>query len=97
MRAKYIQQTGVVNEINFDGRFAVDGYKGIAFYLLGFAAHEVENTDGEYELEMDEDQVVAVMVGDDRRHIVHISDIKEIAEDSYCPSCGQIGCGHGRV
>lgn len=94
---KYIEQSGLVNGINFDGRFAVDGYKGVAFYLLGYAVNEVEDTDGELETECDEENVVAVMVGDDRRHIVHISDIKAIAEDSYCPSCGQIGCCHGRV
>lgn len=39
--------------------------------------------------------VRAVMVGDDRVHIVDPDDLTEIDEDDYCSGCGQIGCGHG--
>jgi hypothetical protein len=36
--------------------------------------------------------VRAVMVGDDREHIVSTDDLTEIPEDGYCAGCGQIGC-----
>jgi hypothetical protein len=38
------------------------------------------------------DQVIAVMVGDDREHIVDVSDLTEIDPDAYCSGCGQVGC-----
>lgn len=42
-------------------------------------------------------RVRAVMVGDDREHIVDTDDLTEIPEDGYCAGCGQIGCeGDGR-
>ena len=97
MKHPFVKQDGIVNGINFDGRFSVSFYPGIAFYLLGYSAEQHVDEDGEVENIMDNENVVAVMVGDDRRHIVHVSDLKEIAEEDYCPSCGQIGCGHGRA
>jgi hypothetical protein len=39
-----------------------------------------------------ETMVRAVMVGDDREHIVDVDDLTVIAEDDYCSECGQIGC-----
>jgi uncharacterized protein YlxP (DUF503 family) len=39
-------------------------------------------------------QVRAVMVGDDREHIVDIDDLTELGELDYCAECGQIGCAH---
>lgn len=38
------------------------------------------------------DMVRAVMVGDDRVHIVDVDDLTEISDDDYCPGCGQTGC-----
>jgi hypothetical protein len=99
MNIPYVKQDGTVNGINFDGRFSVKGYRGIAFYLLGFSATEQDpQFEGDdVELIKDENNVVAVMVGDDRKHVVPIGHLTEIAEDSYCPSCGQIGCRCGRL
>jgi hypothetical protein len=37
-------------------------------------------------------RVRAVMVGDDREHIVDIEDLTEIGDDDYCAGCGQTGC-----
>ena len=37
-------------------------------------------------------RVRAVMVGDDREHIVDTDDLTEITEDDYCSGCGQTGC-----
>ena len=92
------------------------GYRGIAFYLTGWAqeyipedyVNECENpgTDCECDPELNpgcwiysepeevdsESQVIAIMVGDDRRHIVDIDDLTEIGETDYCRECGQTGC-----
>jgi hypothetical protein len=91
--------------VDFDAHYAVDGYRGIAFYLRGYATRQVEvedsyELDGEtyydYSVETIEDDsmVRAVMVGDDREHIVDVDDLTVISEDDYCSGCGQIGCGH---
>jgi len=47
-----------------------------------------------YELETVErnDMVRAVMVGDDREHLIDVDDLTPISDDDYCASCGQIGC-----
>lgn len=39
--------------------------------------------------------VVAVMVGDNREHIVDPDDLSVIDEDEFCGCCGQIGCPWG--
>ena len=42
---------------------------------------------------VDSDTLVrAVMVGDDREHLIPVEDLTVIAEDDYCSECGQIGC-----
>lgn len=40
------------------------------------------------------DWVVAVMVGDDREHLVEVNDLTLIGENDYCHECGQLGCTH---
>lgn len=37
--------------------------------------------------------VVAIMVGDDREHIIDVDELTPIEDDDYCGGCGQIGCG----
>ena len=49
---------------------------GIAFW--------VEHDNGE-------DEIIAVMVGDDRRHRIDRDDVTVISEDDYCAGCGQLG------
>jgi hypothetical protein len=46
----------------------------------------------EPELVPDLTRVRAVMVGDDREHVVDVTDLTEITEDDYCAGCGQTGC-----
>jgi hypothetical protein len=41
-----------------------------------------------------DDAVIAVMVGDDRKHEIEVSELEVIGDDEFCRSCGQIGCGH---
>lgn len=103
----YIKTNGEDDGIDFDAHYTVDGYRGIAFYLLGWQAinapvmcyveddegNEIETESGEYELEPDHDNVIAVMVGDDRHHVVPRDDLHVLGEDKFCRSCGQVGCG----
>ena len=38
--------------------------------------------------------LIVVMIGDDKKHIVDFSELKEITSDNFCHECGQIGCGY---
>ena len=105
------ENTSITPDLDFDARYSVVGYGGIAFYLTGYATewteeewflycedHEHEHDGdcylyGEPEEVEDRTKVRAVMVGDDRTHIVDVDDLTEIADEDYCPGCGQIGCG----
>ena len=89
--------------LDLHARYSVDGYNGIAFYLLGYAEEEreietTEEHDGEtyiwidYETVTNTDMVRAVMVGDDRVHIIDVDDLTKLEDDAYCSCCGQIGC-----
>jgi hypothetical protein len=40
----------------------------------------------------DWDRVVVAMVGNDREHVVEVSDLVELAEGEWCTECGQVGC-----
>lgn len=100
---------GTATEIDFDARYAVEGYRGVAFWLKGHATKTVPVTfadidddgeayefhvHGEYEEEADPDWVIAVMVGDDREHLVEVADLTVLGDLDYCASCGQVGCSH---
>lgn len=84
------------NPLDFAKRYAVDGYRGIAFRLVGWVIIEEYDDWGEAtgDTYADESQVIAVMIGDDRRHIVEVADLEMLDDDAYCHVCGQIGCGH---
>lgn len=91
-----MEDTGTL--IDFDAHYTVDGFhSGIAFYLIGYHVEYGDVIDDWEEAEEieDRDRVVAVMVGDDRRHIIDVSDLKLLEEDAYCSCCGQVGCGWG--
>jgi hypothetical protein len=73
--------------------YRVARYSGIAFYVLGWETEP--DTDTEWSgYETRTGRVLAVMVGDDRRHRVDPEDLAPLAESAFCHSCGQIGCGH---
>ena len=65
-----------------DGDF--DGPMGETFYCDGSCEGDP----------VDEDKVVAIMVGDDRRHVIDVDELTPIDEDDFCHGCGQVGCGH---
>ena len=49
-------------------------------------------TVGDTSLVTDLDMVVAVMVGDDREHLVDVASLTKITDDEFCGGCGQVGC-----
>lgn len=84
----------MTEELDFTGetKYAVVGYGGIAFYLLGYEEIRDENYGWTGIPVVNKDMVRAVMVGDDRIHLIDVDDLEAIDPDSYCPECGQIGC-----
>lgn len=96
----------IETKIDFSAHYQIDGWRGIAFYLRGYATKnepvisygldengdEIEIETGECDEVEDREHVIAVMVGDDRKHVVAIEDIHVIPEISFCRDCGQIGC-----
>jgi len=75
------------------GAYAVRGYRGVAFSVLGWETEPDEETEGSgYEVRTG--RVLAVMIGDDYRHRVDPDDLTPIAREDYCGECGQIGCAH---
>lgn len=81
-------------DIDFDARYAVAGYPGIAFWLRGYVETPNEDTEWSGCMDVDTSMVRAVMVGDDREHIVDVDDLTPLREADYCHTCGQVGCGH---
>lgn len=91
--------------LDLTARYAVDGYPGIAFYLRGYVRTPLVDDETGEELrvwmgelddayDIDRSQVRAVMVGDDREHLVDVDDLTPLDELGYCAVCGQIGCEH---
>lgn len=80
--------------LNLDAHYRVDGYPGVAWYLLGY----VVERDADYDwtgIETENlDLLRAVMVGDDRVFEIDRCDLIAIDEDAYCGVCGQLGCSH---
>lgn len=100
-----------LNKIDFNARYTVRGYRGVAFYLKGYAQRfepytflavddetgediDVPDPYGEGEYVDDYENVIAVMVGDDREHTVSVEDITRLDDEAYCHECGQVGCTH---
>ena len=51
-------------------------------------------TEGDWSIAQSDSMVRAVMIGDDRTHIVDVDDLTLIADEDYCHECGQLGCSH---
>ena len=73
--------------------YRAKGYDGVAWYVYGWETEPDEDTEWTG-IEERTGRVIAVMVGDDRRFIFDTDDLTPLADDEYCGSCGQIGCGH---
>ena len=73
--------------------YTVDGYRGIAWYVMGWET--APDADTEWTgIEERTGDVVAVMIGDDRTFTFSPEEIHALDREAYCGSCGQIGCGH---
>jgi hypothetical protein len=95
-------------ELDFDGFYTVKGYSGVAWRIepRQILVAEHRNTDayglpdpywGEEDLyEVDDQTVWGIMVGDDRRHVIDVTDLEWIEDDAFCRECGSTGCMHGR-
>jgi hypothetical protein len=94
-------------DFNFDATYSVEGYRGIAWYarsyaiirrpLIGYYLDEdgtecEEEIPGEFDEEEDRSQIVATMVGDDRKFTFPVEDFRPLERSEYCAECGQIGC-----
>ena len=76
--------------LNRGDRVTVDGYRGIAFWVLGPTTSTDEDGD-----EYDTGEIDVRMVGDDRTFVVDPDDCTPIDDEEFCPDCGQVGCGWG--
>jgi hypothetical protein len=73
--------------------YRVRQYAGVAFRVYGWETEPDADTEWSgYEVRTG--KVVAVMVGDDHRHIIDREDLTPLDEDDFCHVCGQIGCAH---
>jgi hypothetical protein len=97
-------------KLDFDKRYQVKGYPGIAWWIDRYPDKwepyfalvededgneiEVESDEGEWIEDTECGEVLAVMVGDDKRHRIDIDDLIPLDDLDYCLECGQIGCTH---
>ena len=73
--------------------YTVEGYRGIAWRVMGWETAPDEDTEWSG-IEERTGDVVAIMVGDDRTFTFSPDDLVAIAREDYCGQCGQVGCGH---
>ena len=76
--------------------YCVRGWRGIAFYVMGWETEPDEDTEWSG-IEERTGRLVVVMVGDDARHLVDPEDVEPLPESGYCRTCGQIGCRHNVI
>ena len=98
-----------MDKLDFNARYSHPRFKGIALRISGYPkvwvpytsleidddGNEYEEDSGEWKLDETSGSIYVVMVGDDYKNLVDVSDLTVISEDDFCDGCGQIGCGHG--
>jgi hypothetical protein len=90
VRVKHYEE----DEKRFGGkRYKVKGDDDAAWFVYGWETEPDEDTEWSG-CENRTGNVVAVMVGDDRKHSIDPDDLIEIGEDDYCHVCGALGCTH---
>lgn len=76
-----------------DAFYRVKGSNDFAWRVYGWHVEPDEDTEWTgYEVRTG--NVVAVIVGDDYRHVIDPEDLEPIEREEFCGVCGQIGCGH---
>ena len=74
-----------------DPAYKCYGNNGIAYYYCGRETKPDMDTEWTgYEIETG--NALMIMVGDDKRHAIDPEDIELIPANSFCRTCGQIGC-----
>ena len=73
--------------------YTVKGYQGIAFRVTGWETQPDDDTEWSGE-EIRTGKVIAIMIGDDYEHKINPDKLIPISRESYCGSCGQMGCTH---
>ena len=73
--------------------YSVQGYRGVAWYVYGWETEPTEDTEWDV-IEERTGRVVAVMIGDDRRHTFDPDELTPLEREGYCGVCGQVGCTH---
>jgi hypothetical protein len=74
-----------------DPAYRVRGWRGVAFYVLGWEVVPDEDTEWSGQ-SVRTGRVVVCMVGDDRKWSVGEDEIEPLRSSDYCGGCGQIGC-----
>ncbi len=86
---------------NDDKAFPCDAYSvprlkiAVAWRVLGWELEPDEDTEWSGIFQRS-GQVLAIMVGDDSVHRFEPDELFPLDIEHFCPSCGQIGCSHGR-
>lgn len=80
----------------FSGSFRIGGWPAVAVRILGWETEPDADTEWTG-IEERTGKVVAVIVGDDKKHSVDPDDLIELKRKDYCGECGQIGCQHDRL
>ena len=89
---------------DFKPAYKVAGHGGVAWRVTGYVKEDrlvedyFEDEDGiacyaEWDEVEDTTRVVAHMIGDDSDWTFDVTDLTPLADDEYCSSCGQVGCG----
>lgn len=73
--------------------YTVEGYSGIACYVMGWETEPDEDTEWTG-IENRTGRVVCRMVGDDHNFAVDFEEVTPLDREAYCGECGQIGCQH---
>jgi hypothetical protein len=75
-----------------------DKQGGVAWRIVGAEIEVYENWEDEFSPGCEEwretGMLVAVMVGDDARHVFDPGDLEPLDREEFCGECGQIGCCH---
>lgn len=84
----------------FPGHYKVKGYRGIAFYVYGYAKEWIadecpDDSEEGGEYVDNTERVLVIMVGDDHKIQVDVDDLEPLPEGEFCSECGQLGCGWG--
>lgn len=86
-----------LDEMTDEDRYRVAGFSGVAFAFYGPQVERYWDLDEGIDWTEPEERptglALMVMVGDDTRHAIDPDDVTVIADEDYCGSCGQIGCG----